>query len=153
MVSPTDIRLEIENGPLASEIAEHILSGNHQAIADILNRKDHAVVIFPRHVNHLSMMAEIDSNVAATILDKLEAASSTFSTVKWALYSIKSESGIDVGHPSTRNQIDALVAAGILTSSEGNAIKAMAERMGSRAEVLWGIDTVISHEQVAEALR
>ena len=79
-------------------------------------------------------------------MDKLEAASASSSTVKWALYSIKGETGIDLGHPNTRAQIDQLVAGSVLTQAEGDALKALAERTGSRAEQRWGVGTVVTKE-------
>lgn len=140
MQTPLELKTEIQTGPLSSELAPHVTAGNTQAIrrshADILNRQR-------------TVMAELGPDVGASILDKLEVVSSTVSAVKWAMYGIKSDSGIDVGHPATRSKIDALVASGVLTAAEGAQLKSLAERPGSRAEILWGV----GFEQVAEALR
>lgn len=153
MPTPTELKTEIQTGPLAAELAPHVTAGDHIAIAGVLNRPDYGTIVYQRMVNFRTVMAEIDPVTGASILDKLEAAASTVSAIKWALYGIKSDTGIDVGHPATRAQIDALVAGGVLTSTEGAQLKSLAERMGSRAEALWGAGTVITHEQVAEALR
>jgi hypothetical protein len=72
----------------------------------------------------------------AAILDKLEAAAPSVSMIKWALSFLKTDSGIDVGHASTRALIDQLVVGGVLTVSDAELIKNMAIQPASRAEIL-----------------
>jgi hypothetical protein len=72
----------------------------------------------------------------ATILDKLEAAASSVSMIRWALAFMKTDSGIDVGHGTTRALIDQLAAGGVLTTTEAGLIKDMAIQPASRAEFL-----------------
>lgn len=81
-------------------------------------------IIGSRHVNFRTVLAECDG--AGAILDKLETAAATIPDVKWALLGIKSDTGIDIGHAKTRAQVDALVSGGVLTATEGDALKDMA---------------------------
>lgn len=95
-------------------------------------------IIGSRHVNFRAVLAECDG--AGVILDKLEAAAASEPDIKWALLGIKSDTGIDIGHPKTREQIDALVTNSVLTQSEGAALKDMAPVI-SRAQEL-GLGTI-----------
>lgn len=95
-------------------------------------------IIGSRHVNFRAVLAEVDG--AGAILDKLETAAATIPDVKWALLGIKSDTGIDIGHAKTRAQVDALVAGGVLTTTEGAALKDMAPTI-SRAQQI-GLGTV-----------
>jgi hypothetical protein len=72
----------------------------------------------------------------ATILDKLEAAAASISEIKWALSFLKSDSGIDVGHQNTRTLVDELATNSVLTTTEADQIKDLANQPASRAEVL-----------------
>ena len=147
------LKNEILNGPLKSELAPLVAAQDYQGIASVLNRRDAVTVIVPgSSFNHRELMDVMDPVMAASILDKLEAAAATNSVVKWVLYSIKGDAGIDLSRPNARAQIDALVAAGVLTASEAAALKALAERQGSRAELLFGIGTVVTAEDVSHAL-
>jgi hypothetical protein len=92
-----------------------------------------------RFITARSMLAELPS--AAVILDKLEAAAAIISAVKWAMVYLKGDTGIDVGHPGTIAQLDALAAAGVLSSDEAAAVKNMALQPASPAELL-GLGTV-----------
>lgn len=95
-------------------------------------------IIGSRHVNFRAVLAECEG--AGVILDKLEAAAANEPDIKWALLGIKSDTGIDIGHPKTRAQVDALVTGGVLTATEGAALKDMAPVI-SRAQQL-GLGTV-----------
>lgn len=108
-------------------------------LADMLNAQVYSMVK-PFFVSARGVLAAHGS-VGAAILDKLEAASTAVSEIKWAMSFLMSESGIDVGHPQTQSLLDALAAGSVLTSTESELIKAMAMQPASRAEVL-GFDYV-----------
>lgn len=102
-----------------------------------------------RLVTARTALAELASGAA--ILDKLEAAAAANATVKWAFRFLTQELGLDVGHPNAQATIDALVAAGVLTQGEGDALKALALQPASRAEVL-GLGRV-TEDDIREALK
>ena len=107
-----------------------------EQVAASLNAKDRKVVQ-QTMVTAKELMARMEPNAAASILQKLESASATNNVVKWIMsFLTGAGEGIDVGHANTRAQIEALVAAGVLTATEGASLKALAERTVSRAEEL-----------------
>lgn len=138
------LKTEIETGPLAAECA----GGADESIATILNRSDIPTVC-GRFVSARTILAEVSAGAA--ILDKLEAVAATIPDVKWAMKFLQTETGIDVGHATTQAQIDALVVAGILNETEGGALKNLALKACSRAEIA-GFGTVTAGD-VSRALR
>ena len=138
------LKTEIEAGPLATECA----GGTDEAIAAILNRSD-IIAACERFVSARTILAEVSAGAA--ILDKLEVAATTIPDVRWAMKFLQTETGIDVGHATTRAQIDALVTAGVLTDTEGGALKNLALKECSRAEIA-GFGTVTAGD-VSRALR
>ncbi len=71
-------------------------------------------------------MSSLGPVLANTILTKLESASAENEILARTLNMIQpSEGGIDVGHPATCAQIDALVSAAVLETTEGEALKAL----------------------------
>ena len=126
---------------LRSELADDPLSRGYSSMTDdqvasSLNAKDRNIVQ-PTLVTAKELMAMVDPTTAASILQKLEAEAANNAVVKWIMSFITGGGdGIDLGHANTRAQIDALVAAGVLTATEGASLKALAQRTVSRAEEL-----------------
>ena len=87
-----------------------------------------------RMVNARQVLAELGM-AGAIALDKLEAASSGNPVVKWAVRFLTGE-GLDVGHPMSQSMLDQLAAAGVLTVTEADALKALALQDQTRAEAL-----------------
>lgn len=130
------LKTEIETGPLAAECAGQ----SDDVVAAILNEK-RFTAIQERYVTARTVLAELGATVGATILDKLEAAATQSSPVKWMLKFLTQDSGLDVGQAETQVCIDALTVAGVLTTEEAMALKSMALLPISRAEIL-GLGTV-----------
>ena len=116
-------------------------------VADILNDPAMQTTIRPRLITARTILAELPNG--AEILDKLESVATQVSAVKWSMFYLKGESGIDIGHAGTIAQIDGLVAGGVLESNEGEALKNMALLPTSRADIL-GLGT-ISYNDVNRA--
>lgn len=125
------LREELDTDPLGRGYS----SLSDQDAAASLNAPNRAA-IRETFVSHRTLLARLDPAVAAGILDALEAAAASIPTVKWVMFSIKGETGIDLGHDNTRAQVDALVAGSVLSTEEGAALKALAERTVSRAAEL-----------------
>lgn len=130
------LKIEIETGPLAAEC----LGKSDNDVAAIFNDLRFTTVK-TFFINARYLMAALGPIPATTILDKLEAVALQSPPVSWALKFLQQESGVDVGHESTRGQVDALVVAEVLTAEEGQAIKNLALQPISRAELL-GFGTV-----------
>ena len=153
------LRNEIFNGPMAATLAPLVVdytapktpgvAQRDQAIANILNTPQ-TVGYRSTFVDARGLLAQLNPAVAASILDKLEAVSSSNSIVKWAMYYVTG-SGIDVGHPNTRALVQALVAGEVLTSDEGSALIGLSEVQIGRAEAVLG--SSVSGADVSIALR
>lgn len=125
------LRAEIDTGPLASEL----VGKSDDDVAAILNDKQFTATK-ERYVTVRTVLAELGATAGAAILDKLEAAATQSSPVKWMLKFLTQDSGLDVGQSETQGCIDALAVAGVLTTDEATALKGMALLPTSRAEIL-----------------
>ena len=125
-----------------------------QVAAD-LNATSSVVKAGPIFVTARTLYGDLGPAAAETILQKLESASASNPVVKrvnaWLL---PSEAGVDVTNTSTREQLDALAAGGVLTAGEAASIKALGESVQSKGEQLGllGAAEAITAQQVA-ALR
>lgn len=125
------LRTEIDTGPLATECAGQ----SDDAVAAILNDKRFAAT-GERYVTARTVLAELGATTGAAILDKLDAAATQSSPVKWMLKFLTQDSGLDVGQTETQGCIDAMALDGVLTADEAMALKNMALLPTSRAEIL-----------------
>ena len=120
-----------------------------------LNATSSVVKAGPIFVTARTLYGDLGPAAAETILQKLESASASNAVVKrvnaWLL---PSEAGVDVTNTSTREQLDALAAGGVLTAGEAASIKALGESVQSKGEQLGllGAAEAITAQQVA-ALR
>ena len=135
------LKAEITTDPLGLGYA----GMTDQQVADSLNALTRTLAV-SKTVGALGIMREVGPTAGATILDKLEAASAQDSRLKWFLRELTTN-GVDLGHPSTRQTIDELVAGGVLTVSEGAALKGAAETAESRATEL-GLGDDVSAQMV-----
>lgn len=136
---------ELVNDPLARGYS----GMTDQEAADSLNTPDRIVTCECRATIR-SLMADLGPTEADDIITALEAAATNNNITARALKLLSpAEGGIDLGHASTRAQIDGLVTAGVLTSVQGTALKGLAEKTVSRAEEL-GLP-VISAQMVNNA--
>jgi hypothetical protein len=123
---------ELTNDPLARGYAQYI-PDNPGMLAQMLTAPDYTMVK-TKFVTARGVLAEHGS-AGATVLDKIDAAGSSDSAVKWAMKFVTSEPGIDVGHPTTRSLLNGMVPA-VLTQAEADMLLDMAVQPASRAEVL-----------------
>lgn len=125
------LRTEIDTGPLATECAGQ----SDDDVAAILNDK-RFMATGERYVTTRTVLAELGATAGAAILDKLEAAATQSSPVKWMLKFLTQDSGLDVGQTETQGCIDAMALDGVLTADEAMALKNMALLPTSRAEII-----------------
>lgn len=126
------LRSEIDDDPAGKGYQQH-LPDSPGLVVDLLNART-GQMVKPRMVTARAILADCGA-LAPSILDKLEAASASNSSVKWAVRFLQQEGGIDVGHPTTQAMIDQLTGP-LFTPEEGAALKSMALQPASRAEVL-----------------
>jgi hypothetical protein len=119
-------------------------------IAGILNNPAHTRIVETR-VTDLSLMDALGVTLANGILDKLTAAGATNSAIRRAMKAIESERGIDIGNDEVRGMLDQLVAGGVITLAESDALKALAVKPCGIAEQTLGAP--VSGADVSIALR
>jgi len=123
------LKTEIDTGPLAAECA----GKSDDEIAAILNAPRFSM-IRSRFVTVRTMLAELPGTGA--IVTKLDTAAESIPEVREALRYLRGETGIDIGHPGTIAQLDALAAGEVLTLEEATGLKSMALQPASRADIL-----------------
>lgn len=115
------------------------------AIAEALNAPG-GTAPRERFVSARTVLAEVGP-AGAVILDKLQAftdgpkpgnpaVQSAHAAARWTIRYVMSADGIDVGHPRTREMLDAMASAGIVTQAEADSIKALALQPRTVAEGL-----------------
>lgn len=148
--SLSSLKTEIETDPLGLGY-----SGlSNAAIVTLINTKSYTV---PKPIQMLKLLGQLASS---GVLFKLESAKTTASTdalKSKALGMLKLIDNPNVDTFDTSNStistiLDDLDTGSVITTGEKNAWNALADVSGSRAEVLWGVDTGISRRQVAAAL-
>jgi len=123
------LKQEIDSGPLAAEC----VGKTDTEIAELLNAMT-GQMVQTRFITARTILAELPD--AANILDKLDAVAANIPSVKWAMRYLIGETGIDIGHPGTRQQIEALQTAGVLTADEATGLLNMAVFPASRTEII-----------------
>ena len=124
---------ELTTDPLARGYAQFIPDAPG-ILADMMNAQIYSMPK-EKFVSARGVLAAHGA-AGAAILDKLESASTSVSEIKWALSFLKTEAGIDVGHPNSRSLLDQLATNGVLTTTEAGLIKDMALQPASRADIL-----------------
>ncbi len=135
---------EILNDPLSRGYAQYIpyCPG---IIQEMLNNPVYSKYK-SRMITARTVLAEIATG--AVILDKLETAAESVSSVKWGMR-FMTTTGIDIGSPVTHQLLDGLVGT-VLTEQEVNDLKGLSTQPASRAEVL-GLEYV-TEQQVRNAI-
>ena len=95
-----------------------------------------------RFITARAVMAECPGGVAILVaLDGARSHPAVGSAVGWALTFLGQETGLDIGDPFTQGMVGTLVTLGILTSAQGDALKAMAQQ-----------PVLVSRDQVCHAV-
>lgn len=141
------LKAEVQTDPAGLGYAQY-LPGAPGKVCELLNAVTTAMVK-SRLVCARTVLAECGSGASA-ILDKLDAAAATVSTVKWAMKFLTQEGGLDVGNPVTQAQIQALVPS-VLAQADADALKNMAILPCSRAEKLFGAGSFVAESDLRAA--
>lgn len=146
-----DLLTEFTTGPLANEIAPHIVSGNDGAIYDIMHRRDISVngVI---STNAFAIWAAKNGQRAViqdTADDKLDALRSVALTLLDLLRGNLTQ-GLDMANTDNLTLADVWTAAGKMTGQQKQSLLDLSKKLISRAEQL-GIQCTVA--DIAQALR
>lgn len=127
----TQLKAELLSDPLGIGYSTYIPAATGK-IAELLNDPNYSKAK-SKMITARAILAKCADG--ATILDKLEAATSANTKVKWTVVFLKQDAGIDIGDIATLNSIDQLTGT-LLTSDEAGQLKALAMQPASRAEIL-----------------
>lgn len=108
-------------------------------VADLLNdpHRGGGFVNTTRLIGIGTVLDTLGPQAGATVLDAVEALKAANPVVKWAWYLLEA-GNLDVGLVSTQQQLDLLAQAGAMTQEQAGLLKALGQRPGSRAEILFG---------------
>lgn len=137
-MTPAQLLAEIQTDPTAKGYAALVTSGSDAAIADVLNLKGGGQTVFQR----------IESDQVAGACDPTEF-DALSASLKTRITFYLSPPKIDFRLASVRGAFQTAFSAGATKT----ALVALATRQASRAEVLWGENAVVSHQDIARALR
>lgn len=154
----------IDYQALAAEIAlpayAQYLPDDTSAICALLNAQTDSM---PKEtfVNERTIFARLGL-VAGPLLDKLDVfiagaaptdqiGSLLHNATKRLLKFVYSEAGLDFGHPNSQSQLDALAMIGVLTVGEVAALKNLGFQPASRAEILFGVGSSVTDEDIRAA--
>ena len=132
---------ELTTDPSSLGYAALIAAGSDQALADALNLA-RAGAPFVVHRNDI----QARELMAAVVLAEYTALSQAPRDLWQALLTT---APLDAGDTNTRTNVGTVFGAGTATRT---ALTALADRQGSRAEVLWGVGTRVSALDVSRTL-
>ena len=133
----TDLKTEIQSGPLAAELAQHVAAGNDAAIADILNRR---YILVTGCVDRATFAMWCGSTgLRAAIQDHAGNAASPLRAIALTLLDFLQGGvapSLDLAKPANLGMLAAWVAAGAITPEQRTELMEMATHVISRAEQL-----------------
>ncbi len=112
---------------LTEELAKPEYAGlTDRQTADAINAMTVSVPAVGSFIGIGSVLSALGAEAGAALLDRLEALTATVPAIKWAMRLLDTAS-LDIGLEVTRQQIDALCAAGVMSTAERDALKALGE--------------------------
>jgi hypothetical protein len=156
-MTPGELRAEIESGPLAAESAANSAAGNDVATAAAMNDRTRGETL-PRPMRLTLFTQFLMSRSLLRKIRDSEASDALPATIRDVCYGLLlllqsgADREVDPTDPPTVAMIDALVAAGVATTSDKAAWLTACRVPASRAEVLWGYGSSVTAEQVGLAL-
>lgn len=139
-VNLTDLKAELDTDPKALGYAAHVTSGSTAALARMLNE----VGLSGESID----VESVSVDDAKHALDYVEVGSLT-ADKRGELAILLSGVRLKVKNANVRNAFADIFAGG---SNSRAALIALQDRSAARAEVLFGMDVVVTHSTVAKAL-
>lgn len=163
-INYSQLKTFIETDPKVRGFSSHISAGSDAIISDMLNqvRGDVSVQLPYIEVGSVSgyLMGLIDTNTRKNklrmIIDLKENLNEDLDNIGWSVerFLISPHTPfIDLFLQTSQDLLDGLVLAGILTSAERVGLEYLQKRNGSDVEEMFGIGTIVTHTDVAIALR
>lgn len=158
--SPQVLRAEIDSGPLAVTLAPFVAAGDDASIAAALNdRAGTAAGTIPYGVLWADLVPWAAANSTRTVIQAGADDATPDNAAKRAIcLTVLDYLGgglnsrwLDLTKSSSMALLDAAVTLGIFTSAQRTEVVAMGTLPASRAEILWGYNVTITHQQVAAA--
>lgn len=145
----TALKTEIETDPLNLGYASRVAVGDDEGIATILNDRtgSGSAMISLATATKGEVLLGV-TPVAFTLPSKSNAIQAKWGLALQLLAAATTD--IPVSSEPVASMLAAAVSDGVLTQAQ---IDAFTKRRGSRAEVLFGVDTAVAHQDVAVALR
>jgi hypothetical protein len=142
------LKTELQTDPRGMDYATPRAAGNDTTLADLLNSPTGAgsgTVTVPSLARNDFLLALAPAYLVLPSLSQALQA-------KWdrILAVIRAADRIDLANPSVQALLAQAVTDGVLTQAQVNAL---GQRVGSRAEVLFGAGTVVSIQDVGRALQ
>lgn len=144
-IDPAQLAAEIRTDPQALGYAAPLAAGQDGVIADLLN------AVNPAYVVSLSIIDKGDFLIGMLPAASALAGQDAATQANWdRMISIAcANNTIDVGNAAVQAVLTAAVQQNLLSQAQADAVT---KRAGSRAEVLFGAGTVVTHTDVARAL-
>lgn len=146
------LKAELQNDPQTYDYAALIASGDDTGLAALLNKirdgtdGEAAILVRRRDVAPDELMEAIDTRDFKANPSVLEG-SYLESVLQFRAITLSDDAGADT---RTKDNLDRLI---LNTNSSQTRLNALARRNGSRAEQLFGVDTTVSSDDIARALR
>lgn len=142
------LKVEIQSGPLAAELAPLIKSGDDWSVASTLNRRDRpGVRKVPVRDLYLYLLKRMRwRGIVAAATDPQHPATDAAYTAQALATGPQVE--VDTRDPVSIGLIDALVMSALITAPQGEEIKALSDVLVSRAEEI-GLGHVSSADVAA----
>lgn len=153
MPTPLQLKTEILTGPLATELANPWAIGSDSGVCNILNRRDFGPV------TRLIPLGEFSQWLTTSgIRFKLREAERSVSVPNQVkdlvdlVFGMERNPHISVIDPNVAGSIvTALLNARVVDGTDAAAFQTLSVRIGSRAETVWGTNTVITESNVIAA--
>lgn len=150
-----DLKSEIENDPDGMGYAQHVPHAPG-VLADMLNAPGAGNVVREYWLTNRALVADIvplhGTAMSDSILSKFEQAGASGKTIERMVSRLYNDvRGLNFGDAALRLMFSAWSGV-VLTQAEADALLALPIQPGSRAEVLFGVDTVVTEAQITAAL-
>jgi len=163
-----ELAAEIANDPMALGYQPYVDVGADADVARLINTLHSewsVTVVVPvrtalkwgtiSHGAKAGSPPQTGSGPLAAIYDEAQTGNSSARSACIALmqlFATPSVMDLILADPTTQDMLNQIVAAGIITQADMDALNAQAVRAGAtRAEVLWGVGFAVTHLQVARS--
>jgi hypothetical protein len=155
-INYTSLRQELDDDPLDFGYVNYLNSGNHVDVATLLNQKNY--IISDQYVLIKDVQSYVDTNNLRVGVYKGITNNELPEQIRDVCQSVKNMfearyEYVDITNETFLAGIDALCLVGLLTTDNKSGIIAIGDKPASRADVLFGYPTTVSHIDIAEAMR